>query len=196
MLFTGILICCTGPFWSSSLCLFGFCLPSLQCLISSLTQVGRGDLLFRFTSSVQSCYGKGGALQADVAVCGEHSPCSGRTGFVPLMGVYAFPVYTAQAPSCSIWSGPALNAVPLFGYSTKARIWLHLRFVPPPAWAAQAARDLGALSLDAARLFPPHPQRALPVGCLRLVFVCSEELAFSWDPPGGGCRLSRISGSL
>ena len=69
MLPSGILIRCTGPFWSNSLCLFGFCLPSLQCLISALTQAGGGDLLFRFASSVQSCYREGGALQTDIAVC-------------------------------------------------------------------------------------------------------------------------------
>ena len=36
---------------------------------------------------VQSCCGEGGALQADIAVCGEHSQCSGHTGFAPLVGV-------------------------------------------------------------------------------------------------------------
>ena len=88
---------------------FGFCLPSLRCLISALTQAGGGDLLFRFTSSVQSCYGEGGELQTDIAVCGEHSPCSGHTGFAPHRGVCAFPVYPAQAPGCSIWSGPCVE---------------------------------------------------------------------------------------
>ena len=33
--------------------------------------MGGGDLLFRFASSIQSCCGEGGALQADVAVCRE-----------------------------------------------------------------------------------------------------------------------------
>ena len=47
-------------------------MPSLLCLISALTQAGGGDLLFRFARSVQSCCGEGGALQTDVAVCGEH----------------------------------------------------------------------------------------------------------------------------
>ena len=75
---SGILICCTGPFWSDSLCLFGFCLPSLRCVTSALAQAGRGDLLFRFASSVQSCCWEGGALRADVAVYGEHLPCSGQ----------------------------------------------------------------------------------------------------------------------
>ena len=55
-------------------------MPSLRCVVSALTQTqaGGGDLFFRFASSVQSCCGEGGALQADVAVCGEHWPCSGR----------------------------------------------------------------------------------------------------------------------
>ena len=51
---------------------------SLRCLVSALTQTGEGGLLFRFASSVQSWGGEGGALQADVAVCGEHWPCPGR----------------------------------------------------------------------------------------------------------------------
>ena len=53
-------------------------MPSLWHPISTPTQAGGGDLLFRFASSVQSCCGEGGALQADVAVCGEHSACSGQ----------------------------------------------------------------------------------------------------------------------
>ena len=51
---------------------------SLQCLISTLTQVGGGGLLFRFTSSLTLRGGRGAA----------------------------FPVYGAQAPSCPIWSVP------------------------------------------------------------------------------------------
>ena len=81
---------------------------SLRCLISALTQAGGGDLLIRFASSVQSCCREGGALQIDI-VCGEHSPCSGHTGFAPHRGVCAFPVYTAQAPGCSTWSGPCVE---------------------------------------------------------------------------------------
>ena len=42
-------------------------------------------------------------------VCGEHSPCSGHTGFARYWCVCAFPVYTAQAPGCSIWSGPCVE---------------------------------------------------------------------------------------
>ena len=168
---------------------------SLRCLISALTQAGGGDLFFfRFTSSVQSCYREGGALQADIAVCGEHSPCSGHTGFAPHRGVCAFSVYTAQAPGCSIWSGPCVEcgssfrvlhesadsvasvfcAFPDLSDSGSQRLG---RTVPgaarlfPPRRAAQAARGLGALSPDVVRLFSPRPQRAPPVGCLRLASV-------------------------
>ena len=48
-----------------------------------------------------------------------------------------------------------LLAVPVFGYSTKVRTWLCLRFVPSLARAAQAARSLtGALSPGVVRLLP------------------------------------------
>ena len=42
-------------------------------------------------------------------MCGEHSLCSCHTGFVPYRGVCAFPVYTAQASGCCIWSGPCVE---------------------------------------------------------------------------------------
>ena len=38
-------------------------------------------------SLVQLCCGEGGALQTDISVCGEHSQCSGHTGFARLTGV-------------------------------------------------------------------------------------------------------------
>ena len=58
-----------------------------------------------------------------------------------------------RLPAALHGAGPALSAVPVFGSSTKARIRLRLRFVSSPASAVQAARGLGALSRDAARLF-------------------------------------------
>ena len=102
MLPSGLLICCTGPFWSDSLCLFGFCLPSLGCLTSSLAQAGGGDLLFRFASSVQSCCREGRVLRADVAVCGEHLPCSSQAarsfGGLSPGAVHLFPPQPQRAP--------------------------------------------------------------------------------------------------
>ena len=60
-------------------------------------------------SFVQSCCGEGGALQTNVTgVCGEHSQCSGHTGFAPTCSACAFPVHTAQAPGCSIGGRPCI----------------------------------------------------------------------------------------
>ena len=38
-----------------------------------------------------------------------------------------------RLPAALYGAGPALSVVPVFGYSTKAQIWLRLRFVPSPA---------------------------------------------------------------
>ena len=151
-------------------------MPSLWCLISALTQTGGGDLLFRFTSSVQSCCGEGGALQTDIAVCGEHSPCSGHTGLAPSRVSVLSPSTLLRLPAAPYGAGPALSAVLVFGSSTKARIRLRLRFVSSPASAVQAARGLGALSPGAVRLFPPRraAQAARGLGALLSSFLkCS-----------------------
>ena len=68
-------------------------------------------------SLVQSCCGEGGTLQTNITgVCGECSQCLGHTGFAPNHGMYAFPVYTAQAPGCSAGglskAGPGFHALP------------------------------------------------------------------------------------
>ena len=49
-----VFICCTSYFQSGSLCLFWFLLfcRSFQCLISTLTQRGKGGHLFKLTCSV------------------------------------------------------------------------------------------------------------------------------------------------
>ena len=105
-------------------------------------------------SQVQSCCGEGGALQTDICVWGALAAF--RPHWVcPCSQVCAFPIYTAQAPSCSIWSGPCV------AYGSSFRV-LHTSAdsVAPmlcafPALAAQAARSLtGALSPGAARLLP------------------------------------------
>ena len=127
-------------------------MPSLRCLISALTQAGRGDLLFRFASSVQSCCGEGGALRADIAVCGELSPCSGHTGFAPYRGVCAFLIYTAQAPGCSLWSGPCVECGSSFRVLHKSAGSVVPAFCAFPGLSGQAARGL-ALSPRARRAF-------------------------------------------
>ena len=78
-------------------------------------------------------------------------------------------------------AGPVLSAVPVFGSSSRARIRLHLRFVSSPTSAVQAARGLGALSPDAACLFPPWPQRAPLVGSQEVFKIGTGGLFAVWE---------------
>ena len=48
---------------------------------------------------VQSCYREGGALQTDIAVCGEHSQSSGHTGFPPAHGCVLSPSTLLRLPA-------------------------------------------------------------------------------------------------
>ena len=147
-------------------------------------------------SLVQSCCREGGALQTNVTgVCGEHSQCSGHTGFAPAHECVLSPPTLLRLPAALYGVGPVLRAVPVFGYSTKTWTRLGLRFVPSLAQAAQATRSLtGALSPGAVCLLPSMvPASAstcasrVPAPC-----VCSWELTSNRDPPGR-CRPSRIS---
>ena len=159
-------------------------MPSLRCLLSALTQAGGGDLL-----SVQSCCGEGWALQADAAMCGEHSPCSGQAasslGALSPGAAHLFPPRRAApaarglcalspgrgAPFPSSASGPGsqgfVRALP------RARCAFSLRGERP------GSQRFGALSMGAPRLYPPRPQRMPPVG--------SQEVFRS--EPGPVCRV-------
>ena len=117
-----------------------------------------------------------------ISLCVDSTQCSGHTGFAPHRGVCAFPVYTAQAPACSIWSGPCVECGSSFRVLHKSADSVALAFCAFPGRAAQAARSLtGALSpvrcaFSPVRcaFSPPRPQPQLPralVGCLRLVCV-------------------------
>ena len=192
---TGTLICCSGPFWSGSLCLFDFCLPSLQCLISTLTQVGGGGLLFRFTGSVVLWGGRGAA---DRYLCVGSTPRVPATLGLPRSWVRAFPVYTAQAPSCSIWSGPCVAWGSSFRVLHKSTDSVGPAFCAFPSWAAQAARSLtGTVSPGVVRLLPSTVPASVSTRAsqMRAACVYSWELASSCDPPSECCP-SRISGSL
>ena len=84
-------------------------------------------------SLVQSSSGEEGALQTNVTdLCGEHSQCSGHIGFAPAHGCVLSPSTLLRLLATLYGAGPALRAVPDFGFSTKARTRLGLRFVPSP----------------------------------------------------------------
>ena len=141
MLPSGILICCTGPFRSGSLCLFGFCLP-----VSSVSNF-RPDTGGRRWSLVQ--------VAGSVAL-------RGGTGA-------AFPSTAAQAPGCSLWSVPwaARGSSPrVFHKSAEQKA--APAFCAFPVRTAQATRSLtGALLLPSAAP-APVPARAgrVPAPCV------------------------------
>ena len=127
-------------------------MPSLRCVVSALTQTqaGGGGLLLKFASSVQSCCGEGGALQADVAVCGEHSPCSGRAARGLALSPRARRAFSLRGPSARRRSGlrkySDRNRGLLAGWEGVASLGLSLPLVPPAASYLQ--RGWGGFSLE------------------------------------------------
>ena len=171
--------------------------------------------MFRFASSVQSCYGEGRALQTDTAVCGEHSPCSGHTGFAPYRGVCAFPVYSAQAPGCSIWSRSCVECSSSFRVLHKSAGSVAPAFCAFPGLSGSGSQRLGAVSPGVVCLFSPQPQCAHRRSGLRTSFDRNRGPFAVWEgvaslglslplsptpcllPPGGMGRLfSGVSQSL
>ena len=116
--------------------------------------MGGGDLLFRFASLVQSCYGEGGELQTNMAVCGQHLPSSEHTGFAPYRRVCAFPVYTAQAPGCSIWSGPCVECSSSFRVLHKSADSVAPAFCIFPGLSGSGSQRLGCLLPGCGAPFP------------------------------------------
>ena len=134
--------------------LFGLCLP-----VSSVSDF-RPDTVRPRWSLVQVRWFIPAAGRA--GRCRQISLCVGSTHSVPgTVGLphsrlCALPVYAAQAPSCSIWSGPCVACGSSFPVFHKSADWHAPAFCAFPARAAQAARSLtGALS----RCGAPSPLR-------------------------------------
>ena len=93
--------------------LAAFVCESLQCLISTLTQGGKGGHLFSLTCSVVLWGGRNTANKYHWHVWGVLAVSC--TGFAPAQGLCAFMVYTSQALGCSAWvlskGGPGLCAL-------------------------------------------------------------------------------------
>ena len=145
-------------------------------------------------SLVQPCCGEGVALQTDIAgVCGEHSPCSGHTGFAPLTGV-CFPRLHCSG-SRLLSRERALRCVrfQFLDIPQKRRLsWACILCLPcRRSSGSQELHGREAPTPGAARLLPS----AVPACRVHVPCICSWELASSHDPPGR-CRPSRISGSL
>ena len=114
-------------------------------------------------SLVQSCCGEGGGLQTNVTgLCGEHSQCSGHTGFVPTHRCLCFPCLHCSG-SRLLYMEKALHCMrfQFLGFPQKRRLgWACVCAFP--TGAAQAARSLmGALSRVRCALVPLRSQPQL-----------------------------------
>ena len=137
--------------------------------------------------------------------CRQVSLCVGSTRRVPatlgpplLTGVCAFPVYTAQAPGCSIWSGLCIARGSSFRIPHKNVDSAGPAFHAFAGWSSSGSQELDGCTLPgAARRLPFAVPASVSVctGWVHAPCVYSWELASSRDPPGR-CRPSRISGSL
>ena len=156
-------------------------------------------------SFVQSCYGEGGALQTNVTgVCGEHSQCFGHTGFAPICSM-CFPRLHCSG-SRLLYKEWALSCVHFPGLSCSDSGFrvLHkdVDSVGPAFCAFPGRSSSGSQELDE-RTLPgcsvPYPlcgsSLSFRAGWLGAPCVPSGKLVSGCDPPGG-CRPSRISGSL
>ena len=146
-----------------------------------------------FSSLVQSCCGEGGALQTNTTgLCGEHSQCSGHTGFAPTCVVCAFPVSTAQAPGCSTGSGPCFACSSSFQVLHKSTDSVGPAFGVFPSPSSSGSQELDERTLPGCSVpYPlPSPSLGFHVHWSGEPCVCSGELVSSRSQP------SRISGSL
>ena len=152
--------------------------------------------MFRFASSVVLRGGRGAAdryrcVWVALTVFRPHWVCP-RSRVCVLS-----PSTLLRLPAALYGACHALRAVPVFGFSTKAQTWLGLRFVP---YLPEQLRQPGASRAHSPQVrcafSSPWSQPQFPrTSWVRARCVCSWELASSRDLPGG-CRPSRISGSL
>ena len=111
----------------------------------------------------------------------------------PRSRVCAFPIYTAHAPGCSIWSGPCVACGSSFRVLHKSMDSIGPAFCAFPGPSSSGSQDLdGCTPLRVQCTFsPPRSQPQFPCASC----VCSWELASIRDLPGG-CQPSSISGGL
>ena len=104
---------------------------------------------------------------------------------LPRSRVCAFPVYTAQAPGCSIGGGPCVACGSSFPVLPKSTDSVGPAFCAFPAGAAQTARSLmGALSPVHAPSPLCRPSLSFHTRRYSAPCVCFRELASSCNSPG------------
>ena len=98
---------------------------------------------------------EGRCRQISLVCVGSTHSVPATLGLPPTSRVHAFPIYTAQALRCSIWSGPCIACSSSFRVFHKSADSVGREFCAFPTGAAQASRGvMGALSPGAVRLLP------------------------------------------
>ena len=148
-------------------------------------------------SLVQSCCGEEGALKTNfIGLCGEHSQCSGHTGFAPLMGVFFRHLHCSG--SRMLYRKRAMHCVQFqfSGTPQKHRLnWACVLCFPRPEQLRQQELDECTLPGCSATYPFGGPSLSFHQPLLGVPCVCSGELVSSHDPPSR-CDPFRISGSL
>ena len=141
---------------------------SLQCLISTLTEAGRGRLLFRFACSVVLWGGRGAAdkchwpLWGALALFWPHWVCP-RSGRV---------CYTAQAPGCPIASGPCVACASSFGVLRKDADSVVPAFCAFPGLSSSGSQELDERTLPGCSVTHPLRGPSLSFRACRLSSPC------------------------
>ena len=151
--------------------------------------------MFKFAGSV-ALWGGSGA--ADRYRCVWRGPVVFQPHCVcPRLRVCASPVYTAQAPGCSRWSGPCIACASSFQVLQKSADSVGPVFSAFPSPSSSGSQELDECTLPWCTAPYPLCSPCLSFHALRLgePWVCSRELVSSHDPPSGSPP-SRISGSL
>ena len=98
---------------------------------------------------------RGGWGTADRSLCVDSTHRVLATLGLPRTGLCMLsPSTLLRLPAAPNGAGPALSAVPVFGYSTKARIRLRLRVVSSPRLSGSCSQRLARTLPGCARLFP------------------------------------------
>ena len=137
---------------------------SLQCLISALTQACGGGLLFRFASSVALRGGRGAAGRYR-CVWGALTVFLPRW-VCPCSRICALPVYTAQAPGCSIGSVHCVVCGSSFWVLHKSTDLVGPAFCAFPSLSSSDSQELDGRALPACGSLSPLHSPILSF-CLR-----------------------------
>ena len=142
--------------------------------------------------------GRAGRCRQISLACVGSTPRVPATLGLPCSQVCAFPVYTAQAPGYSIWSGPCVAWGSSFRVFHKSTDSTGPAFRAFPCLSSSGSQELDRRTLPGCCAPSPLCGPCLISTRASRVCVpcdCSQELASSRDPPGE-CQPSRMSGSL